>query len=392
MNLINNKQIAIIGGGPGGLTLARLLQLKGANVRVYERDINKDARVQGTTLDLHEESGLKALRETDLMDEFKKNYRPGADRMIIANEHAEIFFSDHEGKPEEDFGSEHFRPEIDRGPLRQLLLESLQPDTVVWDSQFVSMEKQNDGWLLHFKNGTSAYADMVIGADGANSKTRPYITDIKPFYTGISGILTVEGIHHPETKAPKMHKLSNGGKIMAFGGGKFITVASKGDGSLAFYFSYKVDESKLKNIDFSNRAQVLTWFKKDFAEWDHVWHELFENAETTFIVIPIYCMPLDQTWQALPNLTMLGDAAHLMPPFAGEGVNMAMLDALELSECLCNENFSDIQTAITSYENQMRKRAAAAAQESLENGDKMHSADALPKMLAFFGGLGMTNK
>jgi 2-polyprenyl-6-methoxyphenol hydroxylase-like FAD-dependent oxidoreductase len=173
---------------------------------------------------------------------------------------------------------------------------------------------------------------------------------------------------------------------MAFGGGKCFTVASKGDESLAFYVSYKVDESRLRNIDFADKAQVFAWFKKDFAEWDNVWHELFENTETTFMPIPIYCMPLDQTWQALPNLTMLGDAAHLMPPFAGEGVNMAMLDALELSDCLCSENFSDIKTAIASYESQMRKRAAAAAQESLENGDKMHSTDALQQMLTFFNG------
>ena len=88
----------------------------------------------------------------------------------------------------------------------------------------------------------------------------------------------------------------------------------------------------------------------------------------------------------MPNLTLLGDAAHLMPPFAGERVNMAMLDALELSDCLCNENFSDLQTAIASYENQMRKRAAKSAQEFLENGDWMHGAGALEKMLAFFGG------
>src|SRR5436190_23585969 len=106
---IQNKKIAIVGGGPGGLTLARLLQLKGATVKVYERDINKDARVQGTTLDLHEESGLKALRKAHLLDAFKTNYRPGADRMIIVNENARLFFSDHEGKPGEDFGNERFR-------------------------------------------------------------------------------------------------------------------------------------------------------------------------------------------------------------------------------------------------------------------------------------------
>ncbi|HMK18419.1 MAG TPA: NAD(P)/FAD-dependent oxidoreductase [Chitinophagaceae bacterium] len=381
--LLQNKRIAIVGGGPGGLTLARLLQLKGAAVKVYERDLNKNARLQGTTLDLHEESGLKALRKAQLLDEFKKNFRPGADRMIIVNENAEIFFSDHEGKPEEDFGSEHFRPEIDRGPLRNMLLESLQPDTVVWDSQFASMQKQNDGWLLHFKNKTSVYADIVIGADGANSKIRPYITDIKSFYSGVSGVLG--SVYDPETTAPKINKLLKDGKIMAFGGGKCFIVASKGDGSLAFYLSYKTDESHLKNLDLADKTKLLSWFKKDFAEWGNVWHELFENAETPFIPIPIYCMPLNQTWEALPNLTMLGDAAHLMPPFAGEGVNMAMLDALELSECLCNENFNDIRTSIASYENQMRKRAAESAQESLENGDKMHSTAALQKMLAFFG-------
>jgi len=383
MSTIKNKKIAIVGGGPGGLTLARLLQLKGANVKVYERDQNKDARVQGTTLDLQEESGLAALRKAQLFDAFKKNYRPGADRMIIVNEHTEIFFSDHETKPEENFGSEHFRPEIDRGPLRKMLLESLRPDTVVWDRQFISMEKQGDGWLLHFKNETSAYADIVIGADGANSKIRPHLTDIKPFYSGISGLMG--SVYNPESTVHNIHKLLKDGKIMAFCGGKSFIVASKGDGSLAFYLSYKVEESRLKNLDLADKTQMLEWFKKDFDEWSNVWHELFENAETPFMPIPIYCMPLNQTWDALPNLTMLGDAAHLMPPFAGEGVNMAMLDALELSECLYNEKFNDVQTAIASYENQMRKRAAAAAQESLENGDWMHSAGALEKMLEMFG-------
>ncbi len=381
---IQNKTIAIVGGGPGGLTHARLLQLKGATVKVYERDFDKNARVQGTTLDLHKESGLKALSQAQLLDAFKQNFRPGADKMIIVNENAETFFSDHEGKPEEDFDSEHFRPEIDRGPLRNMLLASLQPDTVVWNSQFVSMEKQGDGWQLQFKNETSAYADIVIGADGANSKVRPYITDIKPFYSGISGLLG--SVYNPET-VPNINKLLNGGKIMAFGGGKCFTIASKGDGSLAFYLSCKIDEGRMKQIDFADKAQVLSWFKNDFAEWGNLWHELLVNAETPFVPIPIYCMPLNQTWEALPNLTMLGDAAHLMPPFAGEGVNMAMLDALELSECLYSENFSVVQTAIASYETQMRIRASAAAQESLENGDKMHSPDSLQTMLAFFEGV-----
>ena len=117
--LLQNKQIAIIGGGPGGLTLARLLQLKGVDVKVYERDIDKNARVQGSPLDLHDDSGLAALRKANLLDKFRENYMPGADKETITNEKAEIFFSDHETKQTEAFGQEHFRPEIDRGSITE---------------------------------------------------------------------------------------------------------------------------------------------------------------------------------------------------------------------------------------------------------------------------------
>ncbi|TEB40919.1 FAD-dependent monooxygenase, partial [Flavobacterium circumlabens] len=99
-----------------------------------------------------------------------------------------------------------------------------------------------------------------------------------------------------------------------------------------------------------------------------------------------YSIPLDQTWTSLPNVTIIGDAAHVMPPFAGEGANMAMLDALELSEYLTSNQHKTIPQAIAAYENKMRERAAKAAQESLENGEKMHSKDALKTMLNFFSG------
>ncbi|MBF4491905.1 FAD-dependent monooxygenase [Flavobacterium sp. MR2016-29] len=382
--LLENKQVAIIGGGPGGLTLARLLQLKNVNVKVYERDLNKEARVQGSPLDLHDESGLAAIRKTNLFNEFKNNFMPGADKTLILDEQAKIFYSDHETNLEEDFDNEYFRPEIDRGVLRKILLESLKPETIIWDSHFISMEKQNGGWLLHFKNGSSVYADIVIGSDGANSKIRPYITDIKPFY---SGITMLEGnIYESKKTAPHIDSLLNGGKIMAFGNEKNILLGQKGDGALGFYASFKADENWVQNsgLDFSDKSQIVEWFKKVYPEWSSTWYELFENVSAAYIPRPIYCMPLDQNWETLSNTTIIGDAAHVMPPFAGEGANMAMLDALELSECLTSDQYSTIQEAIAVYESNMRKRASKAAQESLENGEKMHSKDSLETMLAFF--------
>lgn len=384
--LLQNKKIAIVGGGPGGLTLARLLQIKGANVKIYERDLSKDARVQGSPLDLHEDSGLSAINKAGLLEQFKSNYLVGADRMLIMNERAEIFFSDHGNKPEEAFGNEHFRPEIDRGVLRKILLESLQPGTVVWNSHFISMETQNEGWLLHFKNSSSEYADIVIAADGANSKIRPYITEIKPFY---SGITMLEGcIYDAEKTAPWINAMLRGGKIMAFGNEKDVLMGQKANGEIGFYASFKADEkwASENGLDYFDKSQILDWFRNEYPEWSSVWHELFENAVTPFIPRPIYCMPLNQTWKTVPNLTMLGDAAHVMPPFAGEGVNMAMFDALELSEVLTSGRHTSLREAIASYEINMRKRASERAQESLQNGEQMHSENALKNMLHFFEG------
>lgn len=385
---LENKKIAIIGGGPGGLTLARLLQQKNMNVKVFERDRDRNARVQGSPLDLHEHSGLAALREAGLLDEFRKNYMVGADKTTITNEQAEIVFSDHENYQEKAFGEEHFRPEIDRGVLRNLLIDSLDAERIIWDSQFIAMEKQGEGWLLNFKDGRTEYADIVIGSDGANSKIRPYLTNIKPFY---SGITMLEGnIYDAEKKVPNISAILRGGKIMAFGNEKNILMGQKSNGEIGFYASFKADEhwAEKSGLDFSNKLEMLEWFKTAYGEWNEIWQELFEQAALPYICRPINCMPLDQNWNAMPNLTLIGDAAHLMPPFAGEGANMAMLDALELSQVLCSNQHDDIQHAISIYETEMRKRAAFKAAESLENGERMHHTNALAVMTSFFSGKG----
>lgn len=380
MNNIKNKKIAIVGGGPGGLTLARLLQMQGVDVKVYERDTSRDARTQGATLDLHKESGLAALREAGLMNAFKANYRPHADKMRIVDKSAKIIFDDHSGgaKP-------HDRPEIDRGPLQNILLDSLKPNTVIWDSHFTDLDKDGSSWKINFKNGNTVNADIVIAADGANSKIRPYVTPIKPFYSGITAI---EGVVYDSAIASAtMHNLLKGGKIFAMGDDQSLILSAKGDGSLNFYASFKKDEfwSRRCGIDFSDKVQVLKWFKTEYTGWDSIWYELFENAGSAFIPRVMYCMPLDQTWEALPNLTLLGDAAHLMPPFAGEGVNMAMLDALELSRCLFNNYFQDTQQAIASYEMQMRTRASKIAGITMESTAALHSPRAIPFLMDVIG-------
>jgi len=382
--LLKDKHVVIVGGGPGGLTLARLLQMKGIDVKVYERDVHKDIRHQGSTLDLHEESGLEALRRADLITEFMENHRPNAGRLRILDKNGNVLLDEHATQIERA----ETRPEIDRQVLRDILLDSLDTDTVVWDSHFISMERQNEGWLIHFKNGSTVYADFVIAADGANSKIRPYITDIEPVY---SNVTIVEGnVYRAAKNAPKMWELTNcgAGSVMIMGDNQSLSLNTKADGTLSFYTGNIVPENWVSEsgIDFNDKRSVAAWFKEQFGSWHPMYQELLESDEVSIVPRPMYHFPFDQTWETLPNLTMLGDAAHRMPPYAGEGVNMAMQDAFELAECLTGDEFKNTTDAVAKYESQMQKRASEVTQDTLKNTEMIHSESAIDKMIAMLSG------
>lgn len=381
--LLANRKIAIVGGGPGGLTLARLLQLKGAQVKVYERDYSAAARVQGAIVDLHFDSGLKVIKAAGLMDAFKANYMPGADKFRVLDKHAAILYDEPDQGPG-DFDDERFRPEIDRGALRNLLLDSLEPGTVVWDSQFASMEQVNNAWKLTFKNGTTAVADLVIGADGYRSKIRPYVTAIKERY---SGATIIQGeIDDPEKDCPEIAELVNKANLIAMDTGKTITVQPRGDGGLTFYAAslYPEDWITTCGIDFNNSRQVYDHLVGFYRGWNPVFYPLFK-ACNRFVPRPLNYFPLDQHWHAQATITLIGDAAHLMPP-SGEGVNTAMLDALDVSECFTNGEFKELQAAIGAYEQRMRARAAVLGQEALEGIKTFFSPDdaSIKKLLQLF--------
>lgn len=382
--LLNNKKVAIIGGGPGGLTLARLLQQKGINVKVYERDENKNVRQQGSTLDLHKDTGLKALLEAGLMEEFKKYYRPGADKMKITDRNMTVVYNDDDEKPEEDFGNEHFRPEIDRGPLRDLLIASLKEENVVWNSKFTEMKPLNKGWEISFENGTSVYADFVIASDGANSRVRKYITAIQPLFSGVTAIEI--NVYNAGKNAPKLWKLVNDGKVFALDQGKTILFSAKGDATLSVLIGLKTEENWIKNsgIDFKNKESVSKWFKEEFSNWNSEWQELFTSNEIAIIPRPMYHFPLDQYWKPLSNLTIIGDAAHRMPPYAGEGANQALADALELYDVLTSNLFTNTEDAIAFFEKKMCARTSEITEITLQQTAAMHDENNLKLLIDFF--------
>jgi 2-polyprenyl-6-methoxyphenol hydroxylase-like FAD-dependent oxidoreductase len=167
MSKIELGRIAIIGAGPGGLTLARILQLKDVEVKIYERESSIDVRSQGGTLDLHVKSGQHALQVAQLFDKFQAVCRPeGQDSRFLDKSgkvHREQISDDR------NFG----RPEIDRGDLRQIFLDSLKPNTILQEHNLQSIESLGNGQhKLVFDNGVTEIVDLVIGADGTWSVFR----------------------------------------------------------------------------------------------------------------------------------------------------------------------------------------------------------------------------
>ena len=380
MRAIVGKKIAIVGGGPGGLTLARLLQQGGAHVSVYERDQSRSARVQGSALDLHEDSGLAALEAAGLIDVFWANHRPDLDRLRLTDAEGTVLH-DHFRR----MSGVGKRPEIERGPLRDLLLDSLQPNTVQWNSKLESSELQGEQVLLRFAGGQSALADIAVGCDGASSRLRELVTPVRPEYVGVS---LVEGlVPEAKQKVPELWSLLGGSALIALGSERTIGMGTKPDGSVLFYAGVKTrgDSARHSFEEASGSGQRVAWFHAHFEQWSELWDPLFREA-ASMVWRPLIVCPPDQHWEPKPNVTLIGDAAHVMPPYAGEGVNMAMLDALVLSRLLLSkEDFCD---AITAYEAEMFARMRPITEDTMMSTEMFYAPDAPDRVVALFRSFG----
>lgn len=380
MRAVQGKKIAIVGGGPGGLTLARLLQIRGADVAVYERDQSRDARVQGSALDLHEDSGLAALEAAGLMDAFWANHRPDLDRLRLTDQHGTILH-DHPRK----MSGAGKRPEIERGPLREILLDSLRPNTVQWDRKLESAESRGDKVALNFSGGESVLADLAIGADGANSRLRALVTPIPPQYVGVT---LVEGVVAAAKEAvPELWRLLGGAALIALGNERTLGMGTKPDGSILFYAGLKCTESEGKQrLEEANSADNrVAWFHANFEGWSELWSPLFSKA-SSMVWRPVLVCPPDQHWEPKSDVTLIGDAAHVIPPYAGEGVNMAMLDALVLSRKLSGE--PDAASAIAAYEAEMFARMQHMTDDTMLNTEMFYAPDAADRVVSLFRSFG----
>jgi 2-polyprenyl-6-methoxyphenol hydroxylase-like FAD-dependent oxidoreductase len=438
----------VIGAGLGGLTLARILQHQSPPipVTIYERDASPHSRPQGGTLDMHIPSGQKALKLAGLHEKFEAVCSREADTMVIRGKDGIAVFDDKEFErgppPGLDAGSDaasggqggpgghpgggpggpggpggededdesgpppEERPEIDRGVLRQILLDSLEPGTIKWGHNLrdITPTKTPNGTpaynLLFNKASTgddevepessnveteTVLAEYVVGADGAWSKVRSILSPgVMPQYTGVS-MIECE-LLDVDSKHPSVVDIIGKGSMLALANNKGIITQRNSGGRVKVYLTIRVPQNWLDDTpwDFSDPEAARKGMLSVFDGWSDTLKDVIHKAQPNFIPRPLVCLEPGFSWEHKKGVTLLGDAAHVMSPFAGEGANLAMLDAAQLALALGGRplkskpetikqdvsqtpSYKNVDDAITQFEKIMTKRSAAAAEESAKN-------------------------
>ncbi len=350
--------VTIVGAGLGGLTLARVLYVHGIPATIYEAEPSADARTQGGQLDMHEYNGQLALEAAGLTDEFRAIIHEGGEATRVLDQHGTVLLDE----PDDGTGG---RPEVLRGDLRRILLHSLPDEMIQWGRKVTGVQPLGDGrHELTFADGSTVTTGLLVGADGTWSKIRPLLSDAKPAYVGTSFIETY--LFDADERHSAAAKAVGAGALFAVVPGKGILAHREPDGVLHAYVALSKPQEWIADIDFASPATATAQVAAEFTEWAPELTALITDEETAPVPRAVYALPIEHRWDRVAGVTLLGDAAHLMSPFAGEGANLAMYDGAELGKAIAAHP-DDVEAALAKYEQALFPRSAQFAAESDRN-------------------------
>jgi 2-polyprenyl-6-methoxyphenol hydroxylase-like FAD-dependent oxidoreductase len=352
----------IIGAGLGGLTLLHGLRSADHEAEVYERSTHQGTQPASYGIHLNDD-GLRALHDCLPAENWKRIDAAGLPVPLIIRFHDPrrgLLATVDKRFPENATDPVTKRRAITRGDLRDALLHDAGP-AVHWGKTFTRYELQENGVRAFFNDGTHADGDILIGADGSNSRVRHQRLPDQQRHD--LGIINIAG-RVPLTAARLPDEFIDGGinnVVPARTGWMFLSTWA-GDVVWSWAAAAASYPAQVRDFDGQELKDLVTVRVK---EWSTALRALVDaTSPATLTTVPLRTMLPLPDW-APARVTLLGDAIHNMTPMAGIGANTALRDADQLRRSLSTH--ADPVTAIADYETAMRQYANQALKLSTRN-------------------------